>query len=275
MIIIEFMRNTFFSFLLSLLVIPFFLISCSERPQDKWSLVWSEEFNENSIDSLIWSKTPRNQSDWCNYMTDLDTCYEMRAGNLVLRGIESNSELDDTVPYLTGGIWSKKKKLFGNGRFEVRAKVDEAIGAWPAIWLLPEEENWPYAGEVDILEHLNYDSIVYQTVHTHYTYNLGEVKHPQAGVTHPFKNNEYNTYAVEMYPDSITFFVNDEHTFTYPRIDTELEGQFPFNDHSFYIVLSMQLGGAWVGEVDPAGLPVEMHIDWIRFYELNPDYTKK
>jgi hypothetical protein len=26
----------------------------------------------------------------------------------------------------------------------------------------------------------------------------------------------------------------------------------------------MQLGGAWVGSVDPDDLPVEMEIDWVR-----------
>lgn len=29
----------------------------------------------------------------------------------------------------------------------------------------------------------------------------------------------------------------------------------------------MQLGGSWVGAVDPKQLPVEMHIDWVRFYK--------
>ncbi len=31
----------------------------------------------------------------------------------------------------------------------------------------------PRGGEVDIMERLNYDSIVYQTVHSHYTYTWG------------------------------------------------------------------------------------------------------
>ena len=28
----------------------------------------------------------------------------------------------------------------------------------------------------------------------------------------------------------------------------------------------MQLGGSWVGPVHPEELPVEMEIDWVRFY---------
>lgn len=29
----------------------------------------------------------------------------------------------------------------------------------------------------------------------------------------------------------------------------------------------MQLGGQWVGEVDPADLPVEMEVDWVKYYK--------
>lgn len=73
-------------------------------------------------------------------------------------------------------------------------------------------------------------------------------------------------YAVELLPDSLRFFINDTHTFTYPRIDTEIEGQWPF-DNQFYLLIDMQLGGSWVGEVNPDELPVEMLVDWVRFYK--------
>ena len=74
-------------------------------------------------------------------------------------------------------------------------------------------------------------------------------------------------YALEKYPDSLVFYVNDLRTKNYPRVVTEHEGQFPFADQEFYLLLDMQLGGSWVGQVNPAELPVEMHIDWVRYYE--------
>ena len=83
------------------------------------------------------------------------------------------------------------------------------------------------------------------------------------GVIHP---DRYNIFAVEMYPDSLSFYVNDVHTFTYPRIQTKEEGQFPFNQ-PFYLLIDMQLGGSWVGAVSPEDLPVEMEVDWVRFYQ--------
>ena len=87
--------------------------------------------------------------------------------------------------------------------------------------------------------------------------------HILRGVIHP---DRYNIFAVEMYPDSLSFYVNDVHTFTYPRIQTKEEGQFPFNQ-PFYLLIDMQLGGSWVGAVSPEDLPVEMEVDWVRFYQ--------
>ena len=68
--------------------------------------------------------------------------------------------------------------------------------------------------------------------------------------------------------NSLVFHINGMRTFTYPRIETEHEGQFPF-DMAQYLLIDMQLGGTWVGEVDPTGLPVEMGVDWVRHYQLN------
>ena len=62
------------------------------------------------------------------------------------------------------------------------------------------------------------------------------------------------------------FAVNHRHTYTYPRIDTDKEGQFPFYQ-PYYLLIDMQLGGSWVGAVDPKELPVEMWVDWVKYYE--------
>ncbi len=42
---------------------------------------------------------------------------------------------------------------------------------------------------------------------------------------------------------------------------------WPF-DQPFYIILSQQLGGSWVGEVNPDQLPVSMIIDFVKVYQL-------
>ncbi|MEG1749661.1 MAG: glycoside hydrolase family 16 protein, partial [Tannerellaceae bacterium] len=130
----------------------------------------------------------------------------------------------------------------------------------------PQTGAWPKGGELDIMECLNYDSIAYQTVHSYYTYTLGIKTNPISGGIGSIRVNDYNVYAVELEPDKVSFFINDVLTLSYPRIETDKEGQFPF-DQPFYLLIDMQLGGSWVGSVDPATLPVEMKVDWVRYYQ--------
>lgn len=237
------------------------------KPSGEWQLVWEDNFDQaDNFDPASWSKIPRGTSDWNNYMSDFDSCYAMRDGNLILRGLVNYSLPTDTAPYITGGIFTKDKVGFNNGRLEIRAKLNGATGAWPAIWLLPQEGKWPDGGEIDIMERLNNEDIAYQTVHSHYTFDLGIKDNPKQGGTGPINKNDYNIYGVDMYSDSLVFSINHERTFVYPRIETDKEGQYPFNQ-PFYLLIDMQLGGSWVGAVDPKNLPVEMEVDWVRFYQ--------
>jgi beta-glucanase (GH16 family) len=256
-------------FLPLIYLIFFFICSCSEKlAVRKSNLTWEEDFNQASMfDSTKWTKIPRGRSDWNRHMSEFDSCYAMRKGKLVLRGMVNNSVTSDTSRFLTGGLYTKNKVGFGFGRLEVRAKLYGAKGAWPAIWMLPVNGSWPGGGEIDIMERLNFDSIAYQTVHSHYTYNL-KIKDPTTSTTAAINPHAFNIYAVEKYPDSLVFFINNKRTFSYPKIKTDNEGQFPFDKDEFYLLIDMQLGGSWVGKVDSTHLPVEMEIDWVRFYEF-------
>lgn len=232
-----------------------------------WKLVWEENFDrKDHIDDAVWSKIPRGGADWNNYMSPFDSCYALRDGNLVLRGIANHTLQSDTAAYLTGGVYTHGKKLFTGGRIEVCAKLQGARGAWPAIWMLPENAVWPKGGEIDIMERLNHDAIAYQTTHSYYTQVLGEKRNPPHGGTNTIDPEGYNIYSVDIYPDSLVYAINHRHTYTYPRIETDKEGQFPFFQ-PYYLLIDMQLGGSWVGAIDPKELPVEMHIDWVRYYQ--------
>ena len=255
-----------------LFVVPFMLIivcSCSRHTAIRKNILkWEENFNQTkSFDESKWTKIPRGTSEWNKYMSNFDSCYAMRDGKLILRGIRNTTLPTDSARYLTGGIYTKDKVNFGFGRLEVSAKLNSAKGAWPAIWMLAQDSKWPDGGEIDMMERLNFDTIAYQTIHTHYTYTLN-IKDPKPGGTGIINPGVFNTYAVEKYPDSLVFFINDRRTFAYPRIQTDKEGQFPFEKNKHYLLIDMQLGGNWVGPINPEDLPVEMEIDWVRFYEF-------
>ena len=252
-----------------------FIVDCQLFSQNKrWVLSWNDEFDANEIDLNYWSKIVRNKAEWGNTMTDNDAAYGFKNGNLILRGINNTILPNDTSRFLTGGISTHKKKTFGFGHLEIRAKFSSASGFWPAIWMLPQADNsvkWPNGGEIDIMEHFSFDGFVKQTVHTHYTHDLKNYTNPKSGANVGYNENEYNVYAIETYSDSIVFFVNGKRTFQYPRTEQDVNGQFPFADHEFYLLLDAQLGANTLPEVNPDELPVEMLVDYVRFYEMVAD----
>ncbi len=237
--------------------------------EPKYKLFWKETFRGREINDKYWSKIPRGGSDWNRHMSDEPSLYEVKRGKLVLRGKVNNGiSPQDTARYITGGVYTKDKQTLTYGKVEVKAQLQAAQGAWPAIWLLPAEGKWPNAGEIDIMERLNRDAFAYQTVHSYYTYVLKETENPPHGGKGAIDPEGYNVYAVEILPDSLVFSINGNHTFTYPRVQTDKKGQYPFGT-PFYLLVDMQIEGSWVGKANPKDYPVEMKIDWVKFYSLD------
>lgn len=255
--------------LLLIAIVATITATAQNKPDKSWKLVWKENFSKPTLDTNVWTKIPRNGADWGNYMAPYDELYDLENGKLILRGINNDGLYPaDTAQFLTGGIFTQNKKSFANGRLEIYAKLGSAKGFWPAFWLLSQGAKWPNGGEIDIMEHLNHDDIIYQTLHSKYTLASGENsnKPPKGGVA-KYNPEQWNLYAVELYQDSVVLFVNDIKSVSYPRLKPEVENQFPFAEQPFYLLLDAQLGGSWVGPVDPKELPVEMQIDWVKFYQ--------
>ena len=125
---------------------------------------------------------------------------------------------------------------------------------------------WPWNGEIDIVERLNENPFVYQTLHTGWTYVLKQKKNPDSGSAKaPILQGEWNVYGIEITEDEIVWSVNGKETFRYPRVQPPGSDQWPFNREMFFI-MDMQLGGSWVGAIDPKTLPVNMYVDWIRVW---------
>lgn len=231
-----------------------------------WKLLWNDEFNGTSIDNSKWQPCERGKSDWNDTMSDDRRCFKIGGGTLKLIGIRNDDKKKDPSDYLTGGITSKGKFDFKYGKVEIRARFKSAKGAWPALWMLGSKGAWPHNGEIDLMEHLNFDNIVHQTIHSHWANNVDKAKSPVKTLTTPIKKDDYNTYGCIWDEQKIVFTVNDKPTLTYPRVPEKGAEQWPF-DQPFYFILSMQIGGSWVGSVDAKDYPAHMEIDWIRVYQ--------
>ena len=264
-----------------------------ERRNDsiKWQLVWEDNFDQPLLDTSKWSKIglytserllanfPNVQKDknewknivdhWSSYASATNpAAVQLKNSNIQLRGVHNVDTTGwDNRPYHTGGIWTLNKFSFQYGRVEIKAKLDPAFGAWPALWMIPEKKIYPdqHNGEIDIMERLNHDTFVYQTIHSHWNLNL-KLEHPQRFTTAAIDTSGYNIYSVAWYPNKITFGVNGKETFTYEKIIGGGSFQWPF-DQPFYLIVDQQLEG-WPGKVTiPRELPIDMNVDWIRLYQ--------
>lgn len=240
-----------------------------------WRMVWADEFNGDKVDESSWRRCLRYGSPWNRHMSLLDTLVRVRNGVVELWGVNTPEGYQDSLKFLTGGLESRGKRYIRNGRIDVRARYDCAQGFWPAIWMMPESEKpWPNAGEIDIMEHLNFDDYIYQTVHS---YHIEGGHQPKTQHDHKEKVDltQFNIYSVEVNDSVITYYINGQKTFTYNRLDPEPKDQYPFDDYDYYMILSAQLGGHWIGPIEASQLPVKMEIDYVRFYLPKKNKTNK
>lgn len=235
------------------------------------NIIFKDEFDVDGIpDTQKWVLCPKAGSDWNNQMSESYDQVYVEDGKLMLVAEKVDGE------YRAGGIKTQGKFGFTFGKVECRARLTKyPNGAFPAIWMMPQKylySGWPNCGEIDIMEHIKQEPHVHQTLHTHYTYDLGN----KAGTTKQTVCNywDWNVYAVEWTSESLTFYVNDVETFTYRDMnlsDESVKKQWPFTEAAeFYIILNMGLGdnGTWAGAIDDTNLPAIMEVDWVRVSKL-------
>ncbi len=236
--------------------------------QSGWELVWKDDFAGKELDDSKWTLCTRGTPNWKDTMSDDPRLLKIEDGVLHLRGIVNDKPDEDPAPYLTAGVTSRGNYSFQYGKVDIRARFKSAQGAWPALWMLGAEKGWPASGEIDLMEHLNFDQIIYQTIHSEYTLNIDTTNIPKKGSTAQIERDDWNTYGCEWDANKIVFTVNGKPTHTYPRVPELGEKQWPF-DQPFYFILSMQIGGGWVngsGSTNPTHYPAGMEVDWVCVY---------
>ena len=140
-------------------------LSVTAQPGSPYELVWSEEFNEDG---------PVNENDW-GFSNGFVRNQELQwyqpdnafqeGGNLVIEarrdtfpnpnyepGSSDWRKSREFVYYTSASVGTRGKHSWQYGRFEIRAKVTNLKGTWPAIWTLGNTCEWPSSGEVDIME---------------------------------------------------------------------------------------------------------------------------
>lgn len=261
------------------------LPSLSYNPN--WTLVFNDEFSASSFtDGVLNWDDKWNKTDYLNNSVPDWRKYQSRDDALVTQGISGNTDYvslkgaygdytsqsdptgtEDT--FACGGIFTYNTFSFQYGYVETRARFDSAQGAWPAIWLMPvpaTSKGWLASGEIDIMEHINYENRIHQTLHLYN--NAGTADAAPSRVTGISDVNGWHTYGVEWNPDSISFYIDGNRTVSFSA-DNFANWPFAAENSPFYLLIDQQLGGNWTGAPNAEALrenSADLDIDYVRVY---------
>jgi len=231
-----------------------------------WGLVWSDEFNGNSLDTNTWTFETGHGNDgwgnqeWQDYQASGN--YKVENGSLVIiPRVDYNKSTQKFLPDTATSTRIKTygKKEFKYGKMEIRAKSTKALASWSAGWMLGSNcyekvNEWPKCGEIDIMEGMN--GGVPQTIHCPYFNNLpsapGGNKNYDTGLTQAVAAADFHTYTALWTDTYIEFSVDGKYVgkfdpSKYPPEKKALSWVF---DHNFFFILNCAIGGNASG-VDP------------------------
>lgn len=243
----------------------------------KYLPIFSDEFegeDHSEPNTKVWSRTPRRGATWSRFCSNDTAVVYLRDGELVCRAMATPERLKGTEPkeFITGGIKSEGKFSFQYGRAEARLFTKPHSGNFPAFWMMPQDGSagWPKAGEIDIWEQINMESISYHTLHSHWTFTLKHKGDPTSAVQgRNIDYSRYHTFAVEWTPTLISWYVDGEFVGSAPKSKDSnalANGQWPYTK-PFYLILNQSVGdGSWASAPDP-NFVYETRFDWVRVYQ--------
>jgi len=251
------------------------------------NLIWSDEFDGPALDRDKWTVS---QDCWGGG-NDERQCYvddpmTIRVENGVLRitarrGAATGRAQPAGDPstervsrdYSSGRVQTQGRASFRYGRIAVRARLPAGQGLWPAIWMLPEHDNYgpyPLSGEIDIAEAVNLgvrcggcrDQV---RGATHHGASL-EANRMWDSATRLDAVEAFHVFALDWTPKRMTWSLDGKPYFSRPT-------RKPF-DERFHLILNLAVGGRWpeiTGRrgVDDAALPATLEVDWVRVYETD------
>jgi beta-glucanase (GH16 family) len=252
-----------------------------------YALVWHDEFNKDGRpDTGNWifeNGFVRNEElQW--YQPQNANCSN---GVLLIEGkreqIENPHYEKDSknwrlnrayAGYSSASLQTRGLHEWKYGRFEIRARIDTAQGAWPAIWTLGVDRPWPSNGEVDIMEFYRISNkpallanVAWGTDKP-FTANWHTEIKPLVHFTGKDKEwvKKFHTWRMDWDKDSIRLYLDGERLNCTALSKTlNADGSNPFHQ-PHYLLLNLALGGNG-GDPSVTKHPVKFEVDYVRVYQ--------
>ncbi|XP_039256442.2 glucan endo-1,3-beta-glucosidase-like [Styela clava] len=247
------------------------------------ALIYDNEFDSaDSTADWVIEVTGNPHNNELQYYTAREQNIYVENGNLVIKPIK---EMYQGRKYTSGRLHSQFAMKYG--RVQVRAKLPNGNGLWPAIWMMPRDDvfgTWPKSGEIDICEARGDNMAEIQsTIHFgdlpccdyHYYENSGDLDIDGS-------IDQYHVYQLDWTPTELVYSL-DGKPYHMHNLDRQVGWMYgnkgdPFNQY-FYIILNVAVGGHYVTDPTPTTTwnypDAEMKVDYVRAYPLEDISTFK
>jgi len=250
-------------------------------------LVWADEFNTNGQPNPeFWKHEKgfvRNEElQW--YQEENANCAN---GVLLIEGrreeipnpkyqaVSKNWKMSrEFAHYSSSSINTRGLKQWLYGRFEIRARIDTAMGSWPAIWTLGIEKPWPSNGEIDIMEFYRIKDVPTILANaawgTHQQYvakwNTERIPYSHFLAKDAEWHKKFHIWRMDWTSESIKLYLDDELLNTTLLSETiNPDGFNPFKQ-PHYLLLNLAIGGNG-GNPDRSKFPIRYEVDYVRVYQ--------
>ena len=234
-----------------------------------WIPTWSDEFDGSALDTTKWVPSFTNNPTNNSLHAYRPSQVSVSNGSLV---ITSENKPTGGLPYLSGLVTSTNRQQYG--RFEVRGDLPTSRGMWPAIWLLPDTQQypWPSQGEIDIMENrgdepFTTSSAFHWGTNPPYQHNFLYQESQlinRAGMTDYHAG--FHVYAAEWDADQIRYYIDDVHHYTVFNDSTD--GFVANQTAPMAMILNTAIGGDFLSNPDATTVwPQQFLVDYVRVFE--------
>ena len=248
-------------------------------PATQWNIVWSDEFNGNSINTNVWTFEAGNGCpNLCGWGNNELEYYTSRTNNVYESGglLHIVAQQESTNGFSFTSARMKTEGLYNTpvyGRIEWRARMPAGVGMWPGLWMLGSDFStvgWPGCGEIDVAETKGTElTSVHGSLHS------GSDETATYTLANGDSITNFHNYMIDWEPGSISFCV-DSNVYEIVTNWTDSQGPYPIPFNApFYLLMNLAIGGNFfnpnapsVAQVEAGTVfPAEIQVDYLRVLE--------
>ena len=258
--------------------------------ENDWVLVFSDEFDSPGVDWNTWQAEEgfvRNEEyQWYqaknarteNGLLILEGRQDSIPNPRYRQGSRNWSQNRPWARYSSASINTRRSFSFCYGRLEVRARIPATVGAWPAIWTLGTDMEWPSCGEIDVMEYYHIKGMPHILANAAWgndrrynaVWNSKRIPYQHFLDKDPYWGEKFHVWVMDWNEKWLRIYLDDELLndidLSTTNNGTVGKGLNPMRQ-PHYILLNLAIGGINGGEPQADAFPMRYEVDYVRVYQ--------